>query len=601
MLKEPEEELVPAKRSVKAEQSRLYRERKKSKEWLSQQAERSRNQRRSMTDEQRKHYNEKAKERMRRLRERKVQGARSGNSEPSASNSVKWSEARNKRERRQYKTMKQREYRSKMTGNQKRAYRQKDRQYRRRRAAEDKAKKRADRPQAPKEDRASRYARRMQKQNPEEFAQTISHLIEQASPSKQKALHSRGIFREKTRNSITKAIRDITKKAKNVVVNVLRKNLPQNRKGLSAVIGLGRSTLSRKAPIGRSKYRTSQSIIEEVQKFYMRADVSTIMPNKKRGAKDEYFYVMQRSLLATYKEFSVEHPNKIGFVTFYNLKPKNVHLLRKQKWLQCVCDICANIKAMSLACKVSMCKHGFDVPGWLDGGEPVSIGLETLCSGQEAYAKTCLERKCDDCGIKIVTKDLELWASDNIQDCIKWKEWKKEAVIVRNTEVQKLKLVEMRASRKQFVHQFKLKLEAYGSHCFFARWQQKQYRENASSLEENEIIAVVDFSENFTCKQQSEAQSAYYSHTQVTIFPAVCFYKGDQGVIRDSVIFVTDDLKHDAGAVHAFMHSLVDHLKMDVPALKISIWSDGCASQFKSKQPFANLASKFGHKDLDIE
>lgn len=62
--------------------------------------------------------------------------------------------------------------------------------------------------------------------------------------------------------------------------------------------------------------------------------------------------------------------------------------------------------------------------------------------------------------------------------------------------------------------------------------------------------------------QQEEVQSAYYCHTQVTIHPCVCSYLLDGVLVRNSVVFVPDDLKHDAGAVDAFISLLIEHLKM---------------------------------------
>ena len=74
----------------------------------------------------------------------------------------------------------------------------------------------------------------------------------------------------------------------------------------------------------------------------------------------------------------------------------------------------------------------------------------------------------------------------------------------------------------------------------------------------------------------------------------MCHYFLDGRVVCDSVIFVTDDLKHDAGCVLTFINQLIEHLKVQLGSVdKLIIWSDGCSSQYKSKQPFANMAELF--------
>ena len=110
----------------------------------------------------------------------------------------------------------------------------------------------------------------------------------------------------------------VTQKVKPAVIEALRNEPPANKTGLADVIGLGHSALSRKPARGRSKPRLPAKTIEAVKNFYIRSDVSTPMPNKKRNSKDEYLYVLQRSLLNTFDEFKVEHPSiKLGFISFY--------------------------------------------------------------------------------------------------------------------------------------------------------------------------------------------------------------------------------------------------------------------------------------------
>jgi hypothetical protein len=101
--------------NAKARASKKYREKIKSLEWLEKQRKRSKDYRASMNEQQRAHYNEKAKERMRKLRERKKLSAE----DAQPNKRVMRSEATRKKELRQRKTELQRQYRSKMSGQKK--------------------------------------------------------------------------------------------------------------------------------------------------------------------------------------------------------------------------------------------------------------------------------------------------------------------------------------------------------------------------------------------------------------------------------------------------------------------------------------------------
>ena len=113
-------------------------------------------------------------------------------------------------------------------------------------------------------------------------------------------------------------------------------------------------------------------------------------------------------------------------------------------------------------------------------------------------------------------------------------------------------------------------------------------------MKENEVVAVADFSENFAIQRQEEAQTSYYNRNQATMHPIVCVYKVGQKLIRDSVIFISDDPKHDAAAVATFVKGLLTHLSFTNPAINhLTMFSDGASSQYKSRRPVQNIARKF--------
>ena len=88
----------------------------------------------------------------------------------------------------------------------------------------------------------------------------------------------------------------------------------------------------------------------------------------------------------------------------------------------------------------------------------------------------------------------------------------------------------------------------------------------------------------------------------MTIHPMVITLKQQSGTtIRDSVVAVSNDLKHDSTAVSQFVKVLDAHLSIMYPPIqRMVFWSDGCAAQYKSAQPFYRIANRFDqHRSLE--
>ena len=72
---------------------------------------------------------------------------------------------------------------------------------------------------------------------------------------------------------------------------------------------------------------------------------------------------------------------------------------------------------------------------------------------------------------------------------------------------------------------------------------------------------IMDFSENYACTFQSEAQSGFFDRNQVTIHPIMCYYmepiqanqieeeSTEHIMVKHPIIAISEDTKHDADAV----------------------------------------------------
>ena len=85
---------------------------------------------------------------------------------------------------------------------------------------------------------------------------------------------------------------------------------------------------------------------------------------------------------------------------------------------------------------------------------------------------------------------------------------------------------------------------------------------------------------------------------QPTVVPAA-----DQPVIREYIIILSNDLKHDAHAVHRFQQVAYEHLQQrrGVDIQTVIEFSDGAFSQFKSKTPFRDLSESVGDFGFQIQ
>lgn len=118
-------------------------------------------------------------------------------------------------------------------------------------------------------------------------------------------------------------------------------------------------------------------------------------------------------------------------------------------------------------------------------------------------------------------------------------------------------------------------------------------------------LMVLDFAENFTCSFQDEVQAAHWYHEQVTVHPIVTYHQclQCQEVVTESLVFISPDRKHDYHAVHHFTTQAIQHLR-HVRGLQLDSvvqFTDGCASQYKSRGPFADIACGLDDHQVTLE
>ena len=309
-----------------------------------------------------------------------------------------------------------------------------------------------------------------------------------------------------------------------------------------------------------------------------------------------------------HREFRKVNPDiSISFSAFWNMRPENVKPLSKKPIVSCLCEYCTNIELKIKVFNGLARKANVDIIK--DKYELNRILLCPKSEGKGHYARKCVERACQNCGVsKLEAKLLTLNCGGN--ENISWQVWKyvEEEYRAKTGEgknIKKKKLVNQEKSFTNFCTEFADEAQSFSAHLFNAKWQFEQYKSVSSSPPPGAAVIVMDFAENFTTLVQNEIQSAHWARNQITLFPVCMFYICDQckfnckEVVEDTIIFLSQDLKHDHNFVYECTIHIVEYLKQKIPQLDSLIqFTDGCSAQFKSKNPFMDIS--FSEFDFNI-
>ena len=332
--------------------------------------------------------------------------------------------------------------------------------------------------------------------------------------------------------------------------------------------------------------------------------MSRPLPIKKRVKKKSPLYLLECSYTTAYKKFRKFNRDKVGYVAFVKLKPKNVRQLKPSERIVCCCIKCENTKLSIQSLNLASLKlDGFDLK--LDSEWDCSD--LTVCQYDTFPAQECLKRNCSNCGIDKISEHYSPLINSHGQEEIKTNKWKyvKETRKVRNVEkvVTSVQLITEKKKISQVIFELETEAKELSSHLFRAKWQQTMFAKAKEEMQPKSAVMVLDFAENYTCSLQSEVQSHHWSLNQVTVHPVVAFVNASEtaGPYTNisTMIFITADRKHDSAAVQVFTEKSVQELKAKFETERFVEFTDCCAGQYRGKSAFADLS--FLSKDLQIE
>ena len=96
-------------------------------------------------------------------------------------------------------------------------------------------------------------------------------------------------------------------------------------------------------------------------------------------------------------------------------------------------------------------------------------------------------------------------------------------------------------------------LDSITAHSFIVKKKESQYLKKLKELSQNEVIALVDFTENHDFLVQDEVQIYYWNSRQCTLHPFVIYFKHVNQLVEQSLCIISGDLTHDVLFVYKVM------------------------------------------------
>ena len=355
-----------------------------------------------------------------------------------------------------------------------------------------------------------------------------------------------------------------------------------------------------------------------VQKFFEEDENSTMAAGKSecitRGKIQQQKRYLTETVTKLHKKFMETSATTISYASFCRLKPFWV-VQRKVTGR----DTCMCVKHTNFQLIVDKL-HQKKV---LNHNKAANL-CDMLCCDQ--LQKECMYRQCQRCKNKDISV---IPGPDTSNEQISYYQWisKKEVRTDKNNktiEVKFTKKERLQSTVEKLVDKAKCMFPDYLRHVYNVSHHFLRLKELKTLMQSNEVIVIVDFSENYICKQSSEVQSAHFgaSKQQVSLHTGVMYKKicneivsedvNHGNIATDTSMSVTEpecisfcsvsaSYRHDACAIWAHLKPVLN-LITDCPEIDtIHMYSDGPTTQYRNKTNLflmAHFASEYGFKEV---
>lgn len=337
------------------------------------------------------------------------------------------------------------------------------------------------------------------------------------------------------------------------------------------------TTTQKKQKLHKESWHKRKNSIE---KFLEDEENSMISPalkdtvTRKKIKKQKRF--LCDSLENLHKKYNAQVPQsyRVSYASFCRLRPFWILRAKLSDRDTCMCVLHENFKMILERLRsLNILRSGIDV-------------IENVVCDVNSYA--CMSRKCEQCS----RKSPLIGTFEN--DEISYHQWinKNEERNIKghNKTIRRTVKARLIATKKDLVEKFLDYLPKFLVHKFNISNQHKTLNHIKEHLKEGEVLIHIDFSENFSCKYFTEAQSVHFgaSRQQVSIHSGVLYYLSETTGKTEPISFcsVSPCLRHDAAAVFAHLKKALLHINRDKNIKVLHVASDGPSSQYKNKNNF---------------
>ncbi|CAK6978283.1 uncharacterized protein LOC125882102 [Scomber scombrus] len=200
--------------------------------------------------------------------------------------------------------------------------------------------------------------------------------------------------------------------------------------------------------------------------------------------------------------------------------------------------------------------------------------------------KTCMYPVCPKC----CYNEVEI-PTPQAEETITWHQWIRKSVSEGPKTYMNFVKETQTGTCAELLNIFNQKLDSLAKHHYNWLHQAKECRALKESLREDEIVLHVDFSENLSCKLNSEVQAFHLGGSQKQATVHTCMAYTAAG--SQSYATISASLRHDEKAVWAHLEPVLrDVMKNCHPSPTIlHVMSDGPVTQYRNKNNFYLLST----------
>lgn len=218
--------------------------------------------------------------------------------------------------------------------------------------------------------------------------------------------------------------------------------------------------------------------------------------------------------------FAEKFDEKLSLSQLYSfLKAKKQFVWNKNiPEVSCLCEVCENAclfaKGINKQLKLSLPTN------------PHSLVEENSCSSCES----CMTGGCDECQLPPCWSNFQEEGSSSNDDSLSNDSSSDEISYLKWVKIEK-KVTKATISlrRDKAWEAWCDTIKELKCHIYRKRRQVEYYNHLKASMTKHECLIHVDYSESYSNKQQGEIQSAYFGHSNFSIFTACGYFRTDEG------------------------------------------------------------------------